>query len=348
MVIRCLLSWAFDRLTVPLTFRPRPRIESHRAARADASGLVNSIGHHVLTSACLFTRQRPQGCGKSRRHDHQASGLPGPSAVLEADGGCFYQVGSREGSVSDRADSAVDRWSGSPRRCRSPTMSSQWSPPSHYGLAAMWSRLRWRCWRRPRWRRPCGEWRTGTHAWSCTRQPIGCGQQEAGIKGAGGPTAAGRRSSSVWRCWLRRPRSAGAWPRTGISALDSCRLTCARPRFGLQLGLSSVGSWGGRQRLGRGLTPAALDDHAVMILHTTSRPTLRVAAYGGRPHGRGGRGHRRPHRRAGRGRPHRHALHHPVDRRTEDNVTGRFGAVAGSRPCGTATVHVLSMTTGGT
>jgi hypothetical protein len=177
--------------------------------------------------------------------------------------------------------------------------------------AAMWSRLRWRCWRRPRWRRPCGEWRTGTHAWSCTRQPIGCGQQEAGIKGAGGPTAAGRRSSSAWRCWLRRPRSVGAWPRTGISALDSCRLTCARPRFGLQLGLSSVGSWGGRQRLGRGLTPAALDDHAVMIFHTTSRPALRAAASGGRPHCRGGRGHRRPHRRAGRGRPHRHALHPP-------------------------------------
>jgi hypothetical protein len=42
MVIRYLLSWTFDRLTVLLTFRPRPRIESHRAARADASGLVNS------------------------------------------------------------------------------------------------------------------------------------------------------------------------------------------------------------------------------------------------------------------------------------------------------------------
>jgi hypothetical protein len=42
MVIRYLLSWTFDRLTVPLTFRPRPRIESHRAARADTSGLVNS------------------------------------------------------------------------------------------------------------------------------------------------------------------------------------------------------------------------------------------------------------------------------------------------------------------
>jgi hypothetical protein len=41
MVIKCLLSWTFDRLTVPLTFRPRARIESHRAARADASGLVN-------------------------------------------------------------------------------------------------------------------------------------------------------------------------------------------------------------------------------------------------------------------------------------------------------------------
>jgi hypothetical protein len=40
MVIRCLLSWTFDRLTVPLTFRPGPRIESYRAARADASGLV--------------------------------------------------------------------------------------------------------------------------------------------------------------------------------------------------------------------------------------------------------------------------------------------------------------------
>jgi hypothetical protein len=32
MVIRCLLSWTFDRLTVPLTFRPRGRIEAHRAA----------------------------------------------------------------------------------------------------------------------------------------------------------------------------------------------------------------------------------------------------------------------------------------------------------------------------
>jgi hypothetical protein len=42
MVIRYLLSWTFDRLTVPLTFRPRLRIESHRAARADTSGLVNS------------------------------------------------------------------------------------------------------------------------------------------------------------------------------------------------------------------------------------------------------------------------------------------------------------------
>jgi hypothetical protein len=42
MVIRCLLSWTFDRLPVPLTFRPRPWIESHRAARADTSGLVNS------------------------------------------------------------------------------------------------------------------------------------------------------------------------------------------------------------------------------------------------------------------------------------------------------------------
>jgi hypothetical protein len=29
MVIRRLLSWTFDRLTVPLTFRPGPRIESH-------------------------------------------------------------------------------------------------------------------------------------------------------------------------------------------------------------------------------------------------------------------------------------------------------------------------------
>jgi hypothetical protein len=41
MVIRRLLSWTFDRLTVPLTFRPGPRIESHRAARADASVLVS-------------------------------------------------------------------------------------------------------------------------------------------------------------------------------------------------------------------------------------------------------------------------------------------------------------------
>jgi hypothetical protein len=41
MVIRRLLSWTFDRPAVPLTFRPRPRIESHRAARADVSGLVN-------------------------------------------------------------------------------------------------------------------------------------------------------------------------------------------------------------------------------------------------------------------------------------------------------------------
>jgi hypothetical protein len=32
MVIRCLLSWTFNRLTVPLTFRPRARIEAHRAA----------------------------------------------------------------------------------------------------------------------------------------------------------------------------------------------------------------------------------------------------------------------------------------------------------------------------
>ena len=42
MLIRCLLNWTFDRLTVPPTFRPGPRIESHRAARTDASGLVNS------------------------------------------------------------------------------------------------------------------------------------------------------------------------------------------------------------------------------------------------------------------------------------------------------------------
>jgi hypothetical protein len=42
MLIRCLLSWTFDRVTVPPTFRPGPRIKPHGAARADASGLVNS------------------------------------------------------------------------------------------------------------------------------------------------------------------------------------------------------------------------------------------------------------------------------------------------------------------
>jgi hypothetical protein len=42
MAIRCLLSWTFDRLAVPPTFRPIPRIESHRAVPADASGRVSS------------------------------------------------------------------------------------------------------------------------------------------------------------------------------------------------------------------------------------------------------------------------------------------------------------------
>jgi hypothetical protein len=42
MLITCLLGWTFDRLTVPPTLRSGPRIESHRAARTDASGLVNT------------------------------------------------------------------------------------------------------------------------------------------------------------------------------------------------------------------------------------------------------------------------------------------------------------------
>jgi hypothetical protein len=107
----------------------------------------------------------------------------------------------------------------------------------------MWSRLRWRCWRRRRWRRPCAEWRAGTRAWSYTRQPIGCGQQDAVAKGAGGLTAAVRRPGSVWRCCSRKPRSAAAWPRTGTSVPGSCRLTCARLRPGLRLARSSATSW---------------------------------------------------------------------------------------------------------
>ena len=61
---------------------------------------------------------------------------------------------------------------------------------------------------------------------------------------------------------------------------------------------------------------------------TTSRPALRTAACGGLVHGRGGRG------RPGTGDrtgllvefDNTDALFtHPVDRRTEDYVTGRFG-----------------------
>jgi hypothetical protein len=40
MVAGWLLSWAFDRLTVPLTFRPNARIKSQRAAQANASALL--------------------------------------------------------------------------------------------------------------------------------------------------------------------------------------------------------------------------------------------------------------------------------------------------------------------
>jgi hypothetical protein len=82
-------------------------------------------------------------------------------------------------------------------------------------------------------------------ACTCPRRPIGCGyRQRAAIKRAGGPTRASTRPNSVWRCWLRRLRSAGAWPRTDTSALGSCRLTCAMLRLGLRLALGSAASQG--------------------------------------------------------------------------------------------------------
>jgi hypothetical protein len=61
MVIECLLSWTFHRLTVPLTFYARRWIESHRAARADLLGLVNSGSASPPYGACLSTRKRPSG-----------------------------------------------------------------------------------------------------------------------------------------------------------------------------------------------------------------------------------------------------------------------------------------------